>query len=131
MQIMLLLERSIKLDGIVSDCFDFALPADDATELVETGWEHFALQSALMKHFVQSEGKLLFNSTFKSHWLMHSILISSWVSPRDLSRRHVVAAVYLAKQPEPLLAARSGSVLRRRRPDARRSSVSEVCHART
>ena len=35
-----------------------------------------------MQLYMRQEGKLLFNCTFKSHWLSHACLLSGFISPR-------------------------------------------------
>ena len=72
------------MDEIVDSCAEFALDQSAAERLLARALDFFALQNSLMKHYLRSEGKLLFNCTFKSHWLLHGVILARHVSPRSL-----------------------------------------------
>ena len=57
------------------------LRAEDVRQLQQLHEQHSCLCSALMRHFTANEGKLLFNVTFKQHWLSHCVDRSLFLSP--------------------------------------------------
>ena len=83
LQVLLALQTSATMDELLYETDALCLAAEDAQRLRQLFLQHSALVSALQRHFVTNEGRLLFNVTFKLHWLDHAVSRGCFISPRS------------------------------------------------
>ena len=81
-QIALALRTSRDMDAVLDNSTSMHLTPSEVAELRQLHESHSCLCCALLRHFTTSEGKLLFNVTFKMHWLSHCVDRSFFISPK-------------------------------------------------
>ena len=86
-QVLLALQTSAAMDDLLYETDSLSLSAEQAARLRDLFSRHCALVNGLHRHYVTVEGKLLFNVTFKLHWLDHAVSRACFISPRHSTRR--------------------------------------------
>ena len=82
-QIVLVLQRSVKLEQIIEDHkLEYRWDTPVCEDFLETTFDYLALQKALSNYFVgQSPPIALFNVTIKSHMVLHCALYNFGINP--------------------------------------------------
>jgi hypothetical protein len=57
--------------------------ATSAAELLQAGQQMLQCTALLQKRHLE-EGRLLYQQTFKCHWLLHSLETACWINPRKV-----------------------------------------------
>lgn len=82
--IALRLKLNYKIETLLTDFKDhYAFPEPAASEFKQNAFGVYALQTQIMKHFLD-EDLQLFSVTSKSHMVLESVLLCDKVSPRLL-----------------------------------------------
>ena len=78
-----MLKLNYKIETLLTDFKDhYAFPEPAASEFKQNAFGVYALQTQIMKHFLD-EDLQLFSVTSKSHMVLESVLLCDKVSPID------------------------------------------------